>query len=122
MSGGSGNVRLSGAQDRSGLSSGNTDFVFIGRSKTFNHSLMGKPEISDRDLKGKRIVVGRIGGNAHYFTQYGMRQRGSTRLKTPINSDGGAPETFLALSTGASTPLLHDAADTARRFRFQLRH
>ena len=38
---------------------------------------MGKPEIKrPEDLKGKRIGVGRIGGNSHYFAAYGMRQKG----------------------------------------------
>src|ERR1041384_8280757 len=57
---------------------GNTDFVFIGSIKNvLTHSIMGKPEIKrPEDLRGRRIGVGRIGGNAHYFTQYGMRPKG----------------------------------------------
>jgi len=64
---------------------------------------MGKPEIKrPEDLKGKRIGVGRIGGNSHYFTQYGMRLKGLDPLKDAnLIQTGGAPETFLALSTGA---------------------
>jgi len=67
------------------------------------HSLMGKPEIKrPEDLKGKRIGVGRIGGNSHYFTMYGMRQKGLDPLKDAnLIQTGGAPETYLALSTGA---------------------
>jgi ABC-type amino acid transport substrate-binding protein len=54
------------------------------------------------DLKGKRIGVGRIGGNSHYFAQYAMRQKGMDLARdTNFIQTGGAPETFLALSTGA---------------------
>jgi ABC-type nitrate/sulfonate/bicarbonate transport system substrate-binding protein len=84
--------------------SGNTDFVFIGSVKNvLTHSIMGKPEIKrTEDLKGKRIGVGRIGGNSHYFTQYAMRQKGLDPLKDAnLIQTGGAPETFLALATGA---------------------
>src|SRR5262249_41814787 len=51
---------------------------------------------------GKRIGVGRIGGNSHYFTQYAMRQKGLDPLKDAnLIQTGGAPETFLAFATGA---------------------
>jgi ABC-type nitrate/sulfonate/bicarbonate transport system substrate-binding protein len=105
MSGGSGNVAIVGGEGpiRAYLS-GNTDFVFIGSVKNvLTHSLMGKPEIKrPEDLKGKRIGVGRLGGNSHYFTMYGMRQKGLDPLKdAQFIQTGGAPETFLALSTGA---------------------
>jgi ABC-type nitrate/sulfonate/bicarbonate transport system substrate-binding protein len=64
---------------------------------------MGKPEIKrPEDLKGKKIGVGRIGGNAHYFTLYGMRQKGLDPVRDAnMIQTGGPPETFLALSTGA---------------------
>jgi ABC-type nitrate/sulfonate/bicarbonate transport system substrate-binding protein len=64
---------------------------------------MGKSEIKrPEDLKGKRIGVGRIGGNSHYFAQLGMRQKGLDPLKDAnLIQTGGAPETFLALATGA---------------------
>lgn len=105
MSGGSGNVAIVGGEGpiRAYLS-GNTDFVFIGSVKNvLTHSLMGKPEIKrPEDLRGKRIGVGRLGGNSHYFTMYGMRQKGLDPLKdAQFIQTGGAPETFLALSTGA---------------------
>lgn len=105
MSGGNGSVAIVGAEGpiRAYLS-GNTDFVFIGSVKNvLTHSIMGKPEIKrPEDLKGKRIGIGRIGGNAHYFTQYGMRSRGLDPTKDAnFIQTGGAPETFLALSTGA---------------------
>ena len=81
MSSGSGEVAIVGAEGpiRAYLG-GNTDFVFIGAVKNvLTHSLMGKPEIKKPgDLKGKRIGVGRIGGNAHYFTLYGMRKMGTS--------------------------------------------
>jgi ABC-type nitrate/sulfonate/bicarbonate transport system substrate-binding protein len=105
MSSGNGNVAIVGGEGpiRAFLA-GNTDFVFIGSVKNvLTHSLMGKPELKrPEDLKGKRIGVGRIGGNSHYFTVYGMRQKGLDPLKdAQFIQTGGAPETFLALSTGA---------------------
>ena len=84
MSGGNGSVAIVGGEGpiRAYLS-GNTDFVFIGSVKNvLTHSIMGKPDIKrPEDLKGKRIGVGRIGGNSHYFTQYAMRQKGLDPLK-----------------------------------------
>src|SRR6266850_3742457 len=105
MSGGSGSVAIVGGEGpiRAYLS-GNTDFVFIGSVKNvLTHSIMGKPEIKrPEDLKGKRIGVGRIGGNSHYFTQLAMRQKGLDPLKDAnLIQTGGAPETYLALATGA---------------------
>jgi ABC-type nitrate/sulfonate/bicarbonate transport system substrate-binding protein len=105
MSGGNGSVALVGGEGpiRAFLS-GNTDFVFIGSVKNvLTHSIMGKPEIKKpEDLKGKRIGVGRIGGNSHYFAAYAMRQKGMDLARdTNFIQTGGAPETFLALSTGA---------------------
>jgi len=105
MSSGSGSVAIVGGEGpiRAYLS-GNTDFVFIGSVKNvLTHSIMGKPDIKrPEDLKGKRIGVGRIGGNSHYFTQYGMRLKGLDPLKDAnLIQTGGAPETFLALATGA---------------------
>ena len=105
MSGGNGSVAIVGGEGpiRAYLS-GNTDFVFIGSVKNvLTHSIMGKPDIKrPEDLKGKRIGVGRIGGNSHYFTQYAMRQKGLDPLKDAnLIQTGGAPETFLALATGA---------------------
>jgi ABC-type nitrate/sulfonate/bicarbonate transport system substrate-binding protein len=105
MSGGNGSVAIVGGEGpiRAYLS-GNTDFVFIGSVKNvLTHSIMGRPDIKrPEDLKGKRIGVGRIGGNSHYFTQYGMRLKGLDPLKDAnLIQTGGAPETFLALATGA---------------------
>ena len=105
MSGGNGSVAIVGGEGpiRAFLS-GNTDFVFIGSVKNvLTHSIMGKPEIKrPEDLKGKRIGVGRIGVNSQYFTQLAMRQKGLDPLKDAnLIQTGGAPETFLALATGA---------------------
>ena len=105
MTGGNGSVAIVGGEGpiRAYLS-GNTDFVFIGSVKNvLTHSIMGKPEIKrPEDLKGKKIGVGRIGGNSHYFAQLGMRQKGLDPLKDAnLIQTGGAPETFLALATGA---------------------
>ena len=105
MSGGNGSVAIVGGEGpiRAYLA-GNTDFVFIGSVKNvLTHSIMGKPDIKrPEDLKGKRIGVGRIGGNSHYFAQYGMRQKGLDPLKDAnLIQPGGATETFLALATGA---------------------
>lgn len=105
MSGGNGSVALAGGEGpiRAYLS-GNTDFVFIGSVKNvLTHSIMAKGEIKrPEDLKGKRIGVGRIGGNSHYFTQLAMRLKGLDPLKDAnLIQTGGAPETYLALATGA---------------------
>src|SRR5258706_6443351 len=105
MSSGSGNVAIVGGEGPlRAYIAGNTDFVFIGSLKNvLTHSVMGKPDIKrPEDLKGKRIGVGRFGGNSHYFTMYGMRQKGLDPLKdAQFIQTGGAPETFLALSTSA---------------------
>src|SRR5438552_11680974 len=106
MSGGNGSVAIVGGEGpiRAFLS-GNTDFVFIGSVKNvLTHSIMGKPEIKKpEDLKGKKIGVGRIGGNSHYYTVYGLRQKGLDPSRDAISfiQTGGAPETFMALSSGA---------------------
>jgi len=105
MSGGNGSVAIVGGEGpiRAFLG-GNTDFVFIGSVKNvLTHSIMGKPEIKrPEDLKGRKVGVGRIGGNSHYFAAYGMRQKGMDLGRdTNFIQTGGAPETFLALTTGA---------------------
>lgn len=105
MSGGSGAVALVGGEGPiRAFIGGNTDFVFIGSVKNvLTHSIMGKGDIKrPEDLKGKRIGVGRIGGNSHYFTQLAMRLKGLDPLKDAnLIQTGGAPQTFLALATGA---------------------
>src|SRR5262245_10429598 len=105
MSSGNGNVGIVGGEGpmRAYLA-GNTDFVFIGSIKNvLTHSIMGKPDIKrPEDVKGKRIGVGRIGGNGHYFAFYGKRQKGLDPLKDAnLVNTGGAPETIQALMSGA---------------------
>ena len=67
MTGGNGEVAIVGGEGpiRAFLG-GNTDFVFIGSVKNvLTHSIMGKPDIKKpEDLRGKKIGVGRIGGNS----------------------------------------------------------
>ena len=95
MSSGSGAVAIVGGEGpiRAFLG-GNTDFVFIGSvQNVLTHSIMGKPDIKKpEDLKGRRIGVGRIGGNSHYFAQYGFRQKGLdlTRDANFIQTGGAA--------------------------------
>lgn len=105
MSGGNGSVALVGGEGPiRAFIGGNTDFVFIGSVKNvLTHSIMGRPGIQKpEDLKGRKVGVGRIGGNSHYFAQYGMRQKGMDLARdTNFIQTGGAPETFLALTTGA---------------------
>ena len=105
MSSGSGAVAIVGGEGPiRAFIGGNTDFVFIGSVKNvLTHSIMGKPDIKKpEDLRGKKIGVGRIGGNAHYFTQYGMRLKGLDPARDAnLIQTGGAPETFAALASGA---------------------
>jgi len=105
MSSGNGNVGIVGGEGpmRAYLA-GNTDFVFIGSIKNvLTHSIMGKPDIKrPEDLKGRRIGVGRIGGNGHYFAIYGLRAKGLDPLRdVNLIQTGGAPETIQALMSGA---------------------
>jgi ABC-type nitrate/sulfonate/bicarbonate transport system substrate-binding protein len=84
MSSGNGNIGIVGGEGpMRAFLAGNTDFVFIGAVKNvLTHSIMGKPDIKrPEDLKGKRIGVGRIGGNGHYFAVYGMRAKGLDPLR-----------------------------------------
>jgi ABC-type nitrate/sulfonate/bicarbonate transport system substrate-binding protein len=125
MTGGNGEVAIVGGEGpiRAFLG-GNSDFVFIGSVKNvLTHSIMGKPEIKrPEDLKGKKIGVGRIGGNSHYFVQLALRQKGldPSRDVSPIQT-GGAPETFLALSSGAvDAAALTTPQDTGRFYGIQL--
>ncbi len=105
MSSGNGNIGIVGGEGpmRAYLA-GNTDFVFIGSIKNvLTHSIMGKPEIKrPEDLRGRRIGVGRIGGNGHYFALYGLRAKGLDPLRdVNLIQTGGAPETIQALMSGA---------------------
>jgi ABC-type nitrate/sulfonate/bicarbonate transport system substrate-binding protein len=105
MSSGNGNIGIVGGEGpMRAFLAGNTDFVFIGSIKNvLTHSIMGKPDIKrPEDLKGKRIGVGRIGGNGHYFAVYGLRAKGLDPLRdVNLIQTGGAPETIQALMSGA---------------------
>ena len=83
---------------------GSTDIVFIGGGKNvLTQTLVAVGNIkTPEDLRGKRIAVSRIGGNAHYFTIQALR-----RYNMEPNRDysfiqtGGDAETFAALASGA---------------------
>jgi ABC-type nitrate/sulfonate/bicarbonate transport system substrate-binding protein len=82
---------------------GFTDLVFIGGVKNFlTHSIVAKPEIKrPEDLKGKKVAVGRFGGNTHYFTIQALRKFGMDASKDIQTIQTGAgPETLAALIAG----------------------
>src|SRR5262245_15103842 len=82
---------------------GFTDLVFIGGVKNFlTHSIVAKPEIKrPEDLKGKKVAVGRFGGNTHYFTIQALRKFGMDATKDiQTIQTGGGPETLAALMAG----------------------
>ena len=68
LTGGIGNVRA--------YVQGATNIVFIGGVKNIlTHSLLGKADVKrPEDLKGKRVGVGRIGSNTHYFVVQALRR------------------------------------------------
>jgi ABC-type nitrate/sulfonate/bicarbonate transport system substrate-binding protein len=104
---------------------GFTDLVFIGGVKNIlTHSILGKPEIKrPEDLKGKKIAVGRFGGNTHYFTIQALRRFGmdASRDVQTIQT-GGGPETLAALLGGsvdaAGLVAPGDASAVSRGFRY----
>ena len=104
---------------------GFTDLVFIGGVKNFlTHSILGKPEIKrPEDLRGKKVAVGRFGGNTHYFTIQALRRFGmdASRDIQTIQT-GGGPETLAAILAGnvdaAGLVAPGDAAAVARGFRY----
>ena len=82
---------------------GFTDLVFIGGVKNFlTHSIVAKPEIKrPEDLKGKKVAVGRFGGNTHYFTIQALRKFGMDANKDiQTIQTGRGPETLAALVAG----------------------
>jgi hypothetical protein len=126
MSGGSGSVAIVGGEGpiRAYLS-GNTDFVFIGSVKNvLTHSIMGKPDIKrPEDLKGKRIGVGRIGGNSHYFTQNATERSRSPQGCELDSNRRGAGDFFGARYGGRRRGFNNDTAGHARGVSgIQLRH
>jgi ABC-type nitrate/sulfonate/bicarbonate transport system substrate-binding protein len=104
---------------------GFNDLVFIGGIKNFlTHSILGKPEIKrSEDLRGKKVAVGRFGGNTHYFTIQALKKFGmdASRDIQTIQT-GGGPETLAALLSGsvdaAGLVAPGDAGAVARGFRY----
>jgi ABC-type nitrate/sulfonate/bicarbonate transport system substrate-binding protein len=92
---------------------GFTDLVFIGGIKNIlTHSVLGKPDIKrPEDLKGKKVAVGRFGGNTHYFVIQALKRLGMDAGKDiQTIQTGGGPETLAALVGGSV-----DAAGLSRR-------
>ena len=104
---------------------GFTDLVFIGGIKNIlTHSVLGKPEIKrPEDLRGKKVGVGRFGGNTHYFVIQALRRYGmdASRDIQTIQT-GGGPETLAALLAGsldaAGLVAPGDSAAGSRGFRY----
>ena len=83
---------------------GFTDLVFIGGIKNIlTHSVLGKPDIKrPEDLKGKKVGVGRFGGNTHYFVIQALRRIGMDASKDiQMIQTGGGPESLAALVGGS---------------------
>jgi ABC-type nitrate/sulfonate/bicarbonate transport system substrate-binding protein len=104
---------------------GFTDLVFVGGIKNFlTHSILGKPEIKrPEDLRGKKIGVGRFGGNTHYFTIQALKRLGMDANKeVQMIQTGGGPETLAALLGGsvdaAGLVAPGDSAALSRGFRY----
>jgi ABC-type nitrate/sulfonate/bicarbonate transport system substrate-binding protein len=104
---------------------GFSDLVFIGGVKNFlTHSVLGKPEIKRvEDLRGKKVGVGRFGGNTHYFVIQALKRYGMDATKDiQMIQTGGGPETVAALLGGsveaAGIVAPGDAAAAARGFRY----
>ena len=104
---------------------GFTDLVFIGGVKNIlTHSILGKPEIKrPEDLRGKKVGVGRFGGNTHYFTIQALKRFGMDASKDiQMIQTGGGPETLAALIGGsvdaAGLVAPGDSAAVSRGYRY----
>jgi ABC-type nitrate/sulfonate/bicarbonate transport system substrate-binding protein len=104
---------------------GFTDLVFIGGVKNIlTHSVLGKPDIKrPEDLKGKKVGVGRFGGNTHYFVIQALKRLGMDASKDiQTIQTGGGPETLAALLGGsidaAGLVAPGDSAAVARGYRY----
>lgn len=104
---------------------GFTDLVFIGGIKNIlTHSVLGKPDIKrPEDLRGKKVGVGRFGGNTHYFVIQALKRLGMDASKDiQTIQTGGGPETLAALLSGsidaAGLVAPGDSAAAARGYRY----
>jgi ABC-type nitrate/sulfonate/bicarbonate transport system substrate-binding protein len=104
---------------------GFTDLVFIaGMKNILTHSVLGKPDIKrPEDLKGKKVGVGRFGGNTHYFVIQALKRLGMDAAKDiQTIQTGGGPETLAALLSGsldaAGLVAPGDSAAVAKGFRY----
>ena len=82
---------------------GSTDLVFLaGIKNILTHNILGKPEIKrPEDLRGKKVGVGRFGGNSHYFVIQALKRYGMDASKDIQNiQTGGGPETVASLLGG----------------------
>ncbi|HEX6769816.1 MAG TPA: ABC transporter substrate-binding protein [Candidatus Binatia bacterium] len=82
---------------------GSTDLVFIGGMKNIlTHNLLAKPDVKrPEDLKGKKVGVGRFGGNTHYFVIQALKKLGMDATKDiQMIQTGGGPETVASLLGG----------------------
>jgi len=82
---------------------GSTDLVFIaGMKNILTHNLLAKPDVKrPADLKGKKVGVGRFGGNTHYFVIQALKRFGMDATKDiQMIQTGGGPETVAALLGG----------------------
>ncbi len=104
---------------------GFTDLVFIaGMKNILTHSVLGKPDIKrPEDLRGKKVGVGRFGGNTHYFVIQALKRLGMDASKDiQTIQTGGGPETLAALLSGsvdaAGLVAPGDSAAVAHGFRY----
>src|SRR4029453_13663696 len=82
---------------------GSTDLVFIaGMKNILTHNLLAKPDVKrPEDLKGKKVGVGRFGGNTHYFVIQALKKFGMDATKhIQMIKTGGGPETVASLLGG----------------------
>src|SRR4029434_506551 len=89
------------------------------RSDVCSSDLIKRPE----DLKGKKVGVGRFGGNTHYFVIQALKRLGMDATKDiqTIQTRGG-PETLAARLSGnldaAGLVAPGDSAAAARGYRY----
>jgi ABC-type nitrate/sulfonate/bicarbonate transport system substrate-binding protein len=104
---------------------GSTDLVFLaGIKNILTHNILGRPEIKrPEDLRGKKVGVGRFGGNSHYFVIQALKRFGMDASKDIQNiQTGGGPETVASLLGGnvdaASIVAPGDFVAASKGFRY----